>query len=181
MFIENLQALVRIAVMAVCVYPAVILILRITGKRSLSKLNAFDFVVTVALGSVLATVIVSGDVTLAGGILAFAMLAGLQWLIARLMLVSPPLHALVRSRPRLLVRDGVCLERAMKAERVTFSDIAAAARQAGLGDLAEAGAVVLETDGSLSVLKGESRRMPLLSGLIDGRLQAGETLRNEGP
>lgn len=165
MFIDDLEGLARIVLASLMVYPAIIVILRVAGKRALSKLSAFDFVVTVALGSLLATVIVSGDVALAEGILAFAMLALLQWLVARLSLTSRWLRDVTRSRPRLLVLDGAERAGAMRAERVTRSDIEAAARQAGLGSLKEAGAIVLETDGSLSVLTGSSAGMDLISGL----------------
>ena len=61
-----------------------VLVLRIADKRSLTKLNAFDLVVIVALGSTLATVLLSKDVALGEGVLAFATLASLQWLISRI-------------------------------------------------------------------------------------------------
>ena len=68
-------------------YAALILLLRASGNRTLSKMNAFDFVVTVALGSTLATMLLSADVALAEGVVALALLIGLQfvitWLSAR--------------------------------------------------------------------------------------------------
>lgn len=146
----------------VLAYAAIILVLRLSGKRALSKLSAFDFIVTIALGSVLATVILSADVALLEGILAFTLLALLQWCVARLSVASRFIRDLTRSHPTLLVRDGVYLCRAMSEERITTDDIAAAVRQSRIGRLAEVGAVVLETDGSLSVLKGTSATMDLL-------------------
>lgn len=72
------EGLVRTAVVGVCAYVALIVLLRASGKRTLSKMNAFDLIVTVALGSVMATVLLSKDTALAQGILAFALLISLQ-------------------------------------------------------------------------------------------------------
>jgi uncharacterized membrane protein YcaP (DUF421 family) len=61
LFFESWTGMARVAVLAVCAYALLIFLLRITGKRTLSKMNAFDFVVTVALGSTLATILLSKD------------------------------------------------------------------------------------------------------------------------
>lgn len=79
MFFDDLHGLLRVAIVSLLAYAAMVLVLRIAGKRSLAKLNAFDLVVTVALGSTLATVLLSKDVALGEGVLAFAALASLQW------------------------------------------------------------------------------------------------------
>jgi uncharacterized membrane protein YcaP (DUF421 family) len=73
--------LLRTVVAGILAYVALVAILRISGKRALAKLNAFDFVVTVALASALANIILNQDVSVAGGVLAFALLIGLQFLI----------------------------------------------------------------------------------------------------
>lgn len=78
MLFDGFQGLLRVALVALLAYGSLVLVLRFAGKRALSKLNAFDFVVTVALGSTLATVLLSGDVAFLEGFLAFAMLALLQ-------------------------------------------------------------------------------------------------------
>ncbi len=81
MFFGSWYSLLRILVVGVLAYVALIVLLRVTGKRTLSKMNAFDLVVTVALGSTLATVLLSKDVALADGVVAFALLIGLQFII----------------------------------------------------------------------------------------------------
>jgi uncharacterized membrane protein YcaP (DUF421 family) len=81
LFFRDSQALLRILVVGISAYLCLILLLRISGKRTLSKMNAFDFVVTVALGSTLATVLLSKEVTLAQGVLAFAVLIGAQYAV----------------------------------------------------------------------------------------------------
>ena len=134
-------------------YAALVAMLRVSGKRTLSKLNAFDLVVTVALGSTLATVLLSKDVALAEGLLAFALLAGLQWAVAKLSLRSPRFSRLVKAEPRLLLHRGRFLDGALRDERVARGEVLAALRASGVADAAGVAAVVLETDGSLNVIR----------------------------
>lgn len=129
-----------------------IVVLRMAGKRSLSKMNAFDLVVTVALGSTLATVLLSKDVALAEGIVAFSMLALLQWMVTRASVRWDGLKRLVRSEPRLLLENGQFLQSAMTDERVTREEVEQAIRGSGIGRVEDVAAVVLETDGSFSVI-----------------------------
>jgi uncharacterized membrane protein YcaP (DUF421 family) len=150
---DDLAGIVRVVAVSVGAYAALVLILRVSGKRSLAKLNAFDLVVTVALGSTLATVLLSKDVPLAEGVTAFVMLAALQFALAKASIHSRRLRELVRSDPRLLVEDGRYLEAAMTRERVTRGEVDAAVRKQGVGRIEEVAALVLESDGSFSVIR----------------------------
>ncbi len=151
-FFDALPALLRTAVLGVLGYVSLVFVLRISGRRTLSKMNAFDLVVTVALGSVLATVMLSKDVTLAQGVLAFALLVGMQYLVTWASVRKRWVRQLVTGEPALLVLRGECLPQALRKARVTQDEILAAVRAAGMASLSEAEAVVLETDGSFSVL-----------------------------
>ncbi len=152
MFYEHWDNLVRVAVMGVCAYVAMVFLLRISGKRTLSKMNAFDFVVTVALGSSLATVLLSENVTLAQGIVAFAMLIGLQFAVTWTSVRFPVIRRIVTGEPTLLVYRGEYLDQALRRARVAKEEVHAALRQEGLQSLDDAEAVILETDGSISVI-----------------------------
>lgn len=152
MLFDSFLGLARVVAVSIAAYAALILVLRIAGKRSLGKLNAFDLVVTVALGSTLATVLLSKDIALAEGVLAFAMLALLQYAVSRASVRWEAARRLVRSEPRLLFRDGRYLEPALEASRVTRDEIDQAIRAAGFGHLEAVAAVVLETNGQLSVI-----------------------------
>ncbi|MCB1885092.1 MAG: DUF421 domain-containing protein [Geminicoccaceae bacterium] len=152
MFFDSWVDLGRTLVVGVFAYIGLVFLLRVSGKRTLTKMNAFDLVVTVAFGSTFATVLLSKGVALAEGLLAFALLAGLQRVVAILSLRSRRFEALVKSEPRLLFREGRMLLGALEAERVTAAEVMAAVRGAGHGDLGTVGAVILETDGSFSVL-----------------------------
>lgn len=170
MLFDTMTGIFRVIIISVAAYAALILVLRVAGKRSLAKLNAFDLVVTVALGSTLATVLLSKDVALAEGVLAFAMLAVLQYAVSKASVRWPLFENIVQSEPRLLVDDGRYLHIALKDERVTESDIDAAIRKQGIGRLEEVAAVVLETDGSFSVIgKDGGGELTALRSVLPGR------------
>lgn len=165
LFVNSVSAMLRTLIIGVLAYAALLLFLRLTGKRTLSKMNAFDLVVTVALGSTLATVVLSKDVALAQGALGLFLLVGLQYAITWSIIRAPWVRRLVTGEPKLLVRDGQMLEQAMRHERVAAVEVLAAVRSAGLASLDQARAVILETDASFSVIavgtEGESALRPV--------------------
>lgn len=160
MFYDGWQGPVRVVVVGVAAYISLVVLLRISGKRTLSKLNAFDFVVTVALGSTLATVLLSSDVALAEGVTAMALLVGLQFVVALASVRNRTVERLVKSEPTLVYRDGF-LPASMRRERVTADELRQAARGQGQSDLSEVAAIVVETDGTLSILTATP---PVLAG-----------------
>src|SRR5688572_1841084 len=102
----------RVLAVGVLAYLALVLLLRFSGKRTLSKMNAFDLVVTVALGSTLAIVLLSREIALAEGLAAFALLVGLQFVITWLSVRSSAVESLVKSEPALLLYRGQFLREA---------------------------------------------------------------------
>ncbi|MFP2897628.1 DUF421 domain-containing protein [Corallococcus sp. 4LFB] len=154
MFFDSGYDLVRVLCVGTAAYVALVLMLRLSGPRTLSKLNAFDLVVTVALGSTLATVLLSRDVSLAEGLVAFAVLIGLQFLVTWTSVRWPGFNTLMKSEPVLLVHRGRLLPQALRRARLVEGEVRAVLRQHDVDRLEEVEAVVLETDGSLSVLRG---------------------------
>jgi uncharacterized membrane protein YcaP (DUF421 family) len=150
---DELPVVLRTVLVGVGAYVALIVALRLSGKRTLTKWNAFDFVVTIALGSVLATTLTSSEVSLAQGITAFVVLIALQFVITWVSVRSRLVRRWTKSRPRLLLRHGRFDEQALHDERVTRREVLAAVRGSGIGDLERVDAVVLETDGSVSVIE----------------------------
>ncbi|MFN4271351.1 MAG: DUF421 domain-containing protein [Aliihoeflea sp.] len=150
---ESWESLLRVLLVGSAAYVMLIVMLRISGKRTLSKMNAFDLVVTVALGSTLATVLLDRNVPLADGVLALGLLICLQYVITWLSIRSSGLQRIIKSEPSLLVRDGLYLEAAMRRQRVTKAEIEAALREHGVSDIDAVANVVLETDGSLSIVR----------------------------
>ncbi len=154
--LDDPTAVFRTVVVGVPAYLALIVILRIAGKRTLSQMNAFDFIVTVALGSTLATIMVSREVSLAQGVLALFVLVGLQFAITWTSFRSGSLARLAKSEPAALVYRGRMIRRAMQRERVLEAELQAAVRERGLGSIDDADLVVLETDGTFSVIRNLS-------------------------
>lgn len=153
MLFDGWQGIERVLIVGVLAYVAIIFCLRISGKRTLSKWNAFDFIVTIALGSTLATIIVSKQTPLVEGIVAFSLLIVLQYLITKLSIYSKFVRQTIKTSPTMLLRDGKFIEKQLKQQRVTESEIRAAVRAKGLASLKSVAAVVLETDGSFSVIE----------------------------
>jgi len=154
MFFDSWAGLWRVLVVGTLAYIALVAILRISGKRTLTKLNAFDLVVTVALGSTLATVLLSKSVALAEGVLAMALLVFLQFVITWLSVRSPGFQNVVKSEPTLIMHQGQFLDGAMRAQRITREEVMAALRSNGVADAAQVATVILETDGTIAVIQG---------------------------
>ena len=152
LFYDGAEALIRVLVGATVLYLAVILFIRVTGKRSTSQMNNFDWVVTVALGSLIASGIVLDDVTVAETLLAVAWLLGLQWLLTKLIFHSGSVSRLVKAEPTLLVHRGKFLCHSLASERVTEEEVLAAIREKGLLSVGDVDCVVLETDATMSVI-----------------------------
>jgi uncharacterized membrane protein YcaP (DUF421 family) len=150
---DDWQGVARVLAVGTAAYASLILILRTSGKRTLSKLNAFDLVVTVALGSCLATVLLSKDVAFSEGVAAFVVLVAGQYAISWASVRSRAARELVKSQPRVLLWRGELMERAMREERITRAEVESAVRGQSTGSITECAAVVLETDGSLHVLR----------------------------
>lgn len=151
-FFDDWTGVGRILLFAALAYAALVIVLRVSGKRTLAKMNAFDLVITVALGSTLASAVLDSGVPLVESVVAFASLAGLQALVAFGQTRSRTLESIVKSEPTLIVRDGRALGAAMRRERISESEVLQAVRAAGRGSLDGVAAMVLETDGSISVI-----------------------------
>jgi len=82
-FYDGWDGLARIVMVGTLGYAALVGCLRWSGKRTLAKMNAFDLIVTVSLGSILASLLLNKEVPLAEGILAFSLLIGWQFVVTR--------------------------------------------------------------------------------------------------
>lgn len=151
MFFQGWPDIVHTLIVGVLAYLSLVLMLRLSGKRTLAKLNAFDLVVTVALGSILASTIVQESVSLSEGAVALGLLILAQFLVT---FTSVRWHAFaqaVRSEPALLVRDGCFCDRTMRRERVTRDEALSAIRAQGQQGVETVGTLILESDGAMSV------------------------------
>ncbi len=148
-------------------FVILLIVLRVAGKRTLAKMTAYGLTITVAFGSVFASVLLDRSVPLLDGAVAFAALAALQgvlaWSSSRFELVSRA----VTARPTALVCRGAVNDSMLRRERVRIEEVRAAVRAAGQSSVSKVLAVVLETDGSLSVVADPTGSDPDVDALSD--------------
>ena len=150
---ENMNPFLETAITGTIAYVAIIFLLRISGKRTLSKWNSFDLVVTVSFGSVLASALLSNKDQFGKGIFAFALLVLFQYIITWISVRSSLIQKLIKSEPTLLLYKGQMQRDVMEKERIAEGEILAALRANGISAMEDADAVILETDGSFSVIQ----------------------------
>lgn len=155
-FFDSWESIIRTSILSVAAYVGLVLILRAAGNRPLTQLNAFDFIVNVAIGSTLATVMLNKNVALADGLLAFVMLIGLQLILSYLSRKSTMFNKAVKTQSVLVFYNGEFLKEEMNKNLLTQDELLQAIRAEGVGNLEEVKAIVLETNGRFSVLKKEN-------------------------
>ncbi|MDO6819521.1 DUF421 domain-containing protein [Zobellia sp. 1_MG-2023] len=151
------EAFGAICITAVGIYIAVILMTRICGKRSFSKMSSFDFAMTVAVGSIIATTILSKSVSLTDGIVGIVTVYLLQ-MGAAFARRNDTVKKLMDNTPLLLMDGEIILEENLRKGRVAKSDLRAKLREANVTELSEVKAVIFETTGDISVLHKQHER-----------------------
>lgn len=149
---SSIEATALVVASSAAMLLAIIVVVRVSGLRTFSKMSSFDFAVTLAFGSVLAAVALSGS-SLVDGMTAVVTLIGIQALIAHGR-NRWKLGRLVDNEPLLLMRDGEVIPANLQRARVTPDDVRAKLREANVRRYDDVDAVVLETTGDISVLHG---------------------------
>lgn len=152
MLFDSWSSLNHTLVVGVLGYIAIIILLQISGKRTLAKWNAFDFVVTIAFGSILASMLLNSSTSLVQGVFGFGLLVGLQVIVSWLSVRFSKIQNLVKAEPTLLLYKGKFQPAMLQRERVTKREVLAAIRSNGIADVEQVEAVVLETNGTFSVI-----------------------------
>ena len=167
MFVDNptVDLFLRGLILTALAMLWVVVLVRINGLRSFSKMTNFDFVMTVAVGSLLAGASQSTSWQSFGQTCTgMACLFLVQYITARLRKVSDGFESLMQNDPVILMRDGEIIEEALSSTRVARSDLFAKLREANVLNVADVRAVVLETTGDISVLHGDKCAENLLTG-----------------
>lgn len=172
-FFESWYNVGRTVTLSIIGFLSLIALLRVSGKRTLSKLNVFDFVFVVAVGSIFAASIMEKDVTLIEGIAALATLVGMQIGLAELAARSEFAERIINGEPALLLSHGRFIPRALKRERVTEEEVRAAIRAKGVTRVEDVDAVVLENDGTLTVA-WTSKESGAKTALVDAKTATGD-------
>lgn len=152
-FFGGWEPVARVVVVGALAYASLVLLLRVTGKRTLARMSAFDFIITVALGASFGRILTARSVALVEAVSAFALLVFLQYAVTWLQVRSPRFAHTVTAPPALLFFRGRILHDALRRERVTEAELRTAIREHGAGSFEEVEAVVLESDGRFAVVK----------------------------
>lgn len=171
MWFDSWGDIARILLVGAAAYATLIVVLRVTGKRTLSQLNAFDLIVTIAFGSTVATILLSSQVSFSEGVVALGLLAGLQLLVAGVSARWPRTRTVITTEPVVVLAHGQIRHQALRENRLTEAEVRQAVRMQGSGDLSKVTAVVVETNGKLSVISsntyGSGSALDELSGTED--------------
>lgn len=152
MFFQGWPTIFETVILAAIMYMAIIIILRTSGKRTLSSFNAFDFLITVTIGSITATTILSKDTKLMDGLSAIVTLGVLQFIVAKLAVYSKTFSKIIKSTPTLLYYNGDYIMENLKKTRVSKDDILQEIRINSGSTIDQVHSVILEANGKLAVV-----------------------------
>lgn len=142
---------------SVLVFAALLLLLRLTGKRQVGQLAPNDLVLLLILSNAVQNSMNGGDNSLVGGLISAVTLVALNFALSKLVANNRTVERMVDGRPQILVRDGVVFERALQDAGVTIEELRGALRQHGEPHVADVHLAILETNGSISVLPQQDR------------------------
>ncbi len=154
MFTRAWEDLVATVLAALLIYAWIVLMTRVSGLRTFAKMSSVDLAVTIAIGSVIATTVLDPAGNFIQGIVALAAMFAIQAAFAHARTRTPAFQKLVTNTPMFLMRDGVVLHDNLATAKVAYPDLLAKLRGAGITSFDEVAAVVFETTGDVSVLKG---------------------------
>ncbi|WP_168413142.1 DUF421 domain-containing protein [Bacillus salacetis] len=155
MIFDGWKSIYRAFLLCLMAYPFLLLVLRVFGKRSLTQVNLFDFIITITYGATLSSILTSSTVSLAKGAVVLLMLTLLQFIIAKSTSSSKTLAEMLKAPPSFLYYEGRFLEKEMQKQRLRKDDLRSKVRKEGMSSFEKVEAIVLEGDGSLSVIKKE--------------------------
>ncbi len=165
LFEASVSSLIAVCISATGIYLVVIIFTRIFGKRSFSKMSSFDFAMTVAVGSIIATTLLSSTVSLLEGLVGLAAVYVLQ-ISAALLRRFKLFQKAIDNTPLLLMDGPIILEKNLRKARVTLGDLRSKLREANVICLTQVKAVVFETTGDISVLHTDGEDMTLDSWIM---------------
>jgi uncharacterized membrane protein YcaP (DUF421 family) len=142
----------EIVLRTTAVYLALLFGLRLAGKRELGQMTIFDLVVLLLLANAVQNAMVGPDTSLVGGLLAAAVLVGMNLIVAQLGIRWPRLRRFVEGSPTVLILHGEVLARHLQQEGIDREELAAALREHGVADVGQVEMAVLEIDGTISVV-----------------------------
>jgi uncharacterized membrane protein YcaP (DUF421 family) len=149
---DNSVSLLEIVARTAIVYAAILVGLRLGGKREIGQMTAFDLVVILLIANAVQNAMVGSDVSVTGGLVAAAVLLVLNYGLGFARERVPFLRRAVQGEPTLLVNHGKFVEKNLRREGIDDDLVMMAIREHGVGELKHVRMAVLETDGSISIV-----------------------------
>lgn len=156
MLFQGWETIYKTVLLSILTYVSIIIILRTSGKRTLSSFNAFDFLITVTIGSISATTILSNSTKFFDGITAIITLVILQYIVAKVSVSSKKFNKIIKSEPTLLYYNGEYINENLEKMRVSKDDILQEIRVNSGTTVDKVHSVILEANGNLSVITSGS-------------------------
>lgn len=146
------SSLPEIIVRTAIVYLFLIVVMRISGKREVGQMSILELIVVLLISDAVQNSMVGDNTTLWAGPVAVLTLLGLDYAFNLLTLRSKRLRHVIEGEPRLLIRDGKLLHKAIREEKVELDEVRRAIRAHGVSGIEDVQLAVLETDGTISVI-----------------------------
>ena len=183
MFQIGLPLILEKVLRTMLVYSALIVGLRLAGKREMAQLNPFDLVVLLTISNTVQNAIIGNDNSVSGGIIGVAALLLINYLMVRFVYSNDKIEKLVEGSEDTLIEQGILQEKVMKREMITFSELEIAAHKQGINSLNEVERAVLEPDGGITfsskIPNPEERRQQELVARLDSLAKEVTALREE--
>lgn len=183
MFQIGLPLILEKILRTMLVYSALIVGLRLAGKREMAQLNPFDLVVLLTISNTVQNAIIGNDNSVSGGIIGVAALLLINYLVVRFVYSNDKIEKLVEGSEDTLIEQGILQEKVMKREMISFSELEIAAHKQGINSLNEVERAVLEPDGGITfsskIPNPEERRQQELVARLDSLAKEVTALREE--
>lgn len=140
------------------IYLFLVVVLRISGKREVGQMSILELIVVLLISDAVQNSMVGDNTTVWAGPVAVVTLLGLDYALSWLTRRSKSIRKAIEGEPRLLVRDGRLLRKALREEKLSVDEVETAVREHGLARIEDVREAVLETDGSISIIPKEEAR-----------------------
>lgn len=147
-----MNPILDVVLRSLCVYFFMVIGIRVFGKNQLSQLNTGDVVLLLLISNAVQNAMVGTDTSLQGGLIAALVLFVCNLILKRIMFASPSFESLLEAKPVILIKDGVCDNKALEDVKISLGELEEAIREHGVDGLKKVKLAILEVDGNISVI-----------------------------
>ena len=144
---------IHFVIRASVVYLAILLLMRLAGKRQVGQMGAGEFTAILLISNAVQNSMNGGDNSITGGLILATVIVTLSYLISYLTFRSKPLEHLIQGHPTILIHKGIILKANLKSEHLTHEDLLIALRKQGVHEIKDIETAILESDGSVSLIR----------------------------